>query len=123
MWEGPSQTDGDGLRLGVAEHSFEALLAAVAGLLPTAEWEFDTARQDSPEALKSSYDETVRRVDLVVDEALSRGGLDAESVRPRRQTGETFTLRWILVHLIEEYARHNGHADLLRERIDGRIGQ
>ena len=32
---------------------------------------------------------------------------------------EPVTLRWILVHMIEEYARHNGHADLLRERIDG----
>jgi hypothetical protein len=33
------------------------------------------------------------------------------------------TLRWVLVHMIEEYARHNGHADLLRQRIDGRVGQ
>lgn len=33
------------------------------------------------------------------------------------------SLRWVLTHLIEEYARHNGHADLLRERIDGRVGQ
>jgi hypothetical protein len=33
------------------------------------------------------------------------------------------SLRWVLVHMIEEYARHDGHADLLRERIDGRIGQ
>lgn len=33
------------------------------------------------------------------------------------------SLRWVLVHLIEEYARHNGHADLLREQIDGRVGQ
>lgn len=32
-------------------------------------------------------------------------------------------LRWVLVHMVEEYARHNDHADLLRERIDGRIGQ
>jgi uncharacterized damage-inducible protein DinB len=37
--------------------------------------------------------------------------------------GEQVSLREILVHMIEEYARHNGHADLLRERIDGRIGQ
>ena len=37
--------------------------------------------------------------------------------------GERLTLRDVLVHMIEEYARHNGHADLLRERIDGRIGQ
>jgi hypothetical protein len=35
----------------------------------------------------------------------------------------TFTLRWILIHLIEEYARHNGHADLIRERLDGVTGQ
>jgi uncharacterized damage-inducible protein DinB len=33
------------------------------------------------------------------------------------------SLRWILVHMIEEYARHNGHADLLRERIDGAVGE
>jgi len=32
------------------------------------------------------------------------------------------TLRWILVHMVEEYAPHNGHADLLRERIDGSVG-
>jgi uncharacterized damage-inducible protein DinB len=37
--------------------------------------------------------------------------------------GEPISLRELLVHMIEEYARHNGHADLLRERIDGRIGQ
>jgi uncharacterized damage-inducible protein DinB len=36
--------------------------------------------------------------------------------------GTEFSLRWILVHMIEEYARHNGHADLLRERIDGATG-
>jgi uncharacterized damage-inducible protein DinB len=37
--------------------------------------------------------------------------------------GEPISLRELLVHMIEEYARHNGHADLLRERIDGRLGQ
>jgi hypothetical protein len=36
--------------------------------------------------------------------------------------GRDVSLRWIYVHLIEEYARHNGHADLLRERIDGATG-
>lgn len=34
----------------------------------------------------------------------------------------TVSLRWVLIHMVEEYARHNGHADLLRERIDGSIG-
>ncbi|MEO6703908.1 MAG: DinB family protein [Jatrophihabitantaceae bacterium] len=37
--------------------------------------------------------------------------------------GEPFSLRWILVHMIEEYARHNGHADLIRQAIDGAIGE
>lgn len=36
--------------------------------------------------------------------------------------GEEVSLRWVLVHMIEEYARHNGHADLIRERIDGATG-
>src|SRR5437764_15342441 len=36
--------------------------------------------------------------------------------------GEPCSLRWIYVHMIEEYARHNGHADLIRELIDGRVG-
>ncbi len=38
-------------------------------------------------------------------------------------TAEPIALREVLVHLVEEYARHCGHADLLRERIDGRVGQ
>ena len=41
----------------------------------------------------------------------------------RDSEGSPVSLRELLVHMIEEYARHNGHADLLRERIDGRIGQ
>jgi uncharacterized damage-inducible protein DinB len=40
-----------------------------------------------------------------------------------RRSGDRVTLRWVLVHMIEEYARHNGHADLLRERIDGATGE
>jgi Protein of unknown function (DUF664) len=36
--------------------------------------------------------------------------------------GDTFSVRWVYVHMLEEYARHNGHADLLRERIDGVTG-
>jgi hypothetical protein len=39
-----------------------------------------------------------------------------------RFMGQDVSLRWIYVHMIEEYARHNGHADLLRERIDGSTG-
>ena len=46
--------------------------------------------------------------------------LDFTFFHPRRQVD--FSLRWVYVHMIEEYARHNGHADLLRERIDGVTG-
>jgi uncharacterized damage-inducible protein DinB len=41
----------------------------------------------------------------------------------RDSAGQPISLRELLVHMVEEYARHNGHADLLRERIDGRVGQ
>ena len=50
-------------------------------------------------------------------------GADDLSLRGTMRNGETLALRDVLVHMIEEYARHCGHADLLRERIDGRVGQ
>ncbi len=53
--------------------------------------------------------------------AAAHGDLDAIAKRLRRGAHEV-SLRWIYVHMIEEYARHNGHADLLRERIDGVTG-
>ena len=46
--------------------------------------------------------------------------LDAEHVD---RHGTAFSLRWVHLHMIEEYARHNGHADLLREAIDGATGE
>jgi len=46
-------------------------------------------------------------------------GRDLDEASP----GEDYTLRWIYLHMIEEYARHNGQADFLRERIDGATGQ
>jgi hypothetical protein len=87
------------------------------------EWEFESARRDTPEELYALYDAAVRSADAVVDEALARGGLGVESARTSPHTGETFTLRWILVHMVEEYARHNGHADLIRESVDGQKGE
>jgi Protein of unknown function (DUF664) len=52
------------------------------------------------------------------DEAVRARSLDHTFARANRQV----SLRWVYVHMIEEYARHNGHADLLRERIDGVTG-
>ncbi|MEV6651776.1 DinB family protein [Streptomyces sp. NPDC051219] len=49
--------------------------------------------------------------------------LDELTVRKDGRTGELFSLRWVYTHMIEEYARHNGHADLIREQIDGATGE
>lgn len=70
----------------------------------------DPARADDDLA---SYQASVARSRA----AVAGLGLDEKS------PGEDYTLRWIYLHLIEEYARHNGHADLLRERIDGATGE
>lgn len=52
--------------------------------------------------------------------------LDDSGLLPEHEVGHVggreVSLRWIMVHMIEEYARHNGHADLIRERIDGATG-
>jgi hypothetical protein len=47
-------------------------------------------------------------------------GMDQLAANAR---GEAMSLRWIMVHMIEEYARHNGHADFLRELVDGAVGE
>jgi uncharacterized damage-inducible protein DinB len=87
------------------------------------DWEWHSAQDDTPEELLALFDEAVRRADAVVDAALTRGGVEQESARRSRHEDSTFMLRWILVHMIEEYARHNGHADLIRESIDGQTGE
>ena len=59
--------------------------------------------------------------DLARKAAAAAPSLEIMSAALTRR-GNRVSLRWILVHMIEEYARHNGHADLLRERIDGVVG-
>jgi len=81
-----------------------------------------SAAQDSPERLRELWQAAVARSRARVAEVLADGGLD----RPARRTwpdGRSPSLRWILVHMVEEYARHNGHADLLRESVDGAVGE
>jgi uncharacterized damage-inducible protein DinB len=86
-------------------------------------WEWHTARDDTPAELFGLFDEAVRRADAVIAEALAGIGLDAQSQKKDRREGTPFSLRRILVHMIEEYARHNGHADLIRQSIDGATGE
>jgi uncharacterized damage-inducible protein DinB len=87
------------------------------------DWEFTSAPDDEPDQLRGLFDEATKRSDALIDEALEKDGLDTLSALPGRRTGGHFSLRWILVHLVEEYARHNGHADLIRESIDGATGE
>ena len=83
------------------------------------DWEFRTARAVDVDLLRARYREACDRSRQVV--AAATGG-DQLSARPRRD-GRHFSLRWVLLHLIEETARHAGHADLLREAIDGSVGE
>lgn len=84
------------------------------------DWEFTSAADDSPEELHRLFDAAVAASDRILEDV--GDDLDQASVRTSRHSGEAFDLRWILVHMIEEYARHNGHADLIRESIDGATG-
>ena len=102
----------------------------LAGLPPTTpfddadwdaddDWDWHSAAGQSPEYLRQLIDAFIARSDRLVADI---GSLDAIAVRRHPHTDEGLSLRWILVHLIEEYARHNGHADLIRESIDGSTG-
>jgi uncharacterized damage-inducible protein DinB len=86
------------------------------------DWEWHTAAEDSPEQLFTLWHDAVARSRSLVADALADGGLD-QLARRTWPDGRAPSLRWILAHMIEEYARHNGHADLLRESVDGVTGE
>jgi L-amino acid N-acyltransferase YncA len=82
------------------------------------DWDWHSAADDTPEQLWELWQQAVTRSReaVAVDPSPER-----EAARLRR-TGEPLALRWILAHMVEEYARHNGHADLIRQSIDGQMG-
>jgi uncharacterized damage-inducible protein DinB len=86
------------------------------------DWDWHSAAEDTPEELLALWQDAVDRSRARVAEALADGGLER---LPRRRwpDGRAPSLRWIVVHMIEEYARHNGHADLIRESVDGLTGE
>lgn len=87
------------------------------------DWAYRSAAQDTPEQLCALWRESAARSRAVVDAALSAGGgLDQLGAYVTRG-GERPNLRRILLDLIEEYARHVGHADLIRESVDGLTGE
>jgi len=129
--------DPDQLRMRSAEPSTLSLLGLVRHMsdverywfrrqflgadLPAIYWngqgdpDFDEVDDADPDAAFATYAEEV----TAAREAAHGRSLDESYVSNR---GTTIDLRWIYIHMIEEYARHNGHADILRERIDGAIG-
>jgi hypothetical protein len=85
-------------------------------------WDFSSAARDSAAALYALWDGAVQRADERLDAALADGGLD-QLVHVAGPDGRHASLRRLVCDLIEEYGRHTGHADLLRESVDGRVGE
>jgi uncharacterized protein DUF664 len=75
------------------------------------DWDWRSAAEDAPAQLYAGWTDAVARCRALMDEALAGS---TSSAAPR--------LRYILPNMIEEYARHNGHADLIRESVDGLVG-
>jgi len=83
------------------------------------DWDWHSATEDDPEQLWALWEDAVARSRAAV-EADPRPERRALKARPDGR--EPVTLRWLLAHMVEEYARHNGHADLIRQSIDGQVG-
>jgi hypothetical protein len=86
------------------------------------EWEWHSAADDTPEQLYALWQDSVERSRAAVANALDQGGLD-HSAQYKNSRGESPSLRRILIDMIEEYGRHAGHADLIRESVDGLTGE
>lgn len=92
----------------------------------TVDWQNDqggewrSAAADTPDQLRALWGDAVARSRSAVAHALSAGGMDQVF---RTAGGRSCTVRRLLVDMIEEYARHTGHADLIRESVDGRVGE
>ena len=86
------------------------------------DWELTSAANDTPEQLYAFWDGAVERSRARLGAALTDGGVD-QLVHVSGPDGRHVSLRRLLCDLIEEYGRHTGHADLLREAVDGLVGE
>jgi Protein of unknown function (DUF664) len=86
------------------------------------DWEFSSAGDDVPERLYALYDAAVVKSRAAFAAAISDGGL-GQHVHGRGTEGPHWSLRRVLWDLVEEYGRHTGQADLIREAVDGRVGE
>lgn len=118
----------------VEDHWFSGMLLDLPRMAPwndvdwatTPDWEWDSAHTLTGAAMREQWAISGQRSREALATSLKSmpsddplGGL-AKRGWP---SGERPSLRWILLHMVEEYARHNGHADLLREAIDGQTGE
>ena len=92
------------------------------GWIEDDEWDFTSAARDEPGRLYELWDGAVERSRHRLDAALADGGLD-QLVHVSGPDGQHASLRRLVCDLIEEYGRHTGHADLLREAVDGLVGE
>ncbi|MFM7062754.1 MAG: DUF664 domain-containing protein, partial [Actinomycetes bacterium] len=86
------------------------------------EWFFESAAADRPDDLYGFWDRAVERSRARLAAAIAAGGLD-QAAHVSDDAGHHASLRRLVCDLIEEYGRHTGHADLLREAVDGRVGE
>jgi hypothetical protein len=86
------------------------------------EWPFTSAAADSPDELYALWESAVERARARLGAALADGGLD-QLIHVSDDEGRHASLRRLVCDLIEEYGRHTGHADLLREAVDGLVGE
>lgn len=86
------------------------------------DWEWRTAADDPPDELFARWEAAAERSRAIVSDALADGDLDQLSQRAWPD-GRSPSLRRIMIDMIEEYARHVGHADLIRETVDGLVGE
>jgi Protein of unknown function (DUF664) len=86
------------------------------------DWEFTSAADDSPERLYAMYDEAVARSRARLEAAVAEHGLDM-TIAAHDNEGRHANLRRLVCDMVEEYGRHTGHADLLREAVDGLTGE
>ncbi len=97
---------------------------ASADFVSDPDWEWHSAVSDTGEDLRWLLTLSEQRSRAVVQGLVSSGEEEALTATHLERGGPNrVSLRWVMVHMIEEYARHNGHADLLRESIDGETGE
>ncbi|MGZ8632024.1 MAG: DinB family protein [Actinomycetota bacterium] len=86
-------------------------------------WDWNSAADDTPEELYALYRDAVARSRVALAGVLAGGGLDQPVTSITDDEGRSPNLRRVLLDTLEEYARHAGHADIIRESVDGLTGE